>query len=383
MSGGGGGSDQAYYAGQDALASIQANIAQNLYNQYAAYAPNTLYDLATMADYANSGEYEREWADTLSQAARDNAAVANENERAATNRALVSMGVNPADARFVGTTRATELSNAANTAGQMNQARLTAKARADDMGWSRTADFYNMLAGMPTQSSASISSASNIYSNMANQQNQATNAANSALRGYGQYGQNIVNGMMASGGSATGQTQQQYARGGYVRRGLRPREPGFATGGMVKIAGNGPVAMGQINTNFGKSRPGKIYGASTMDALGAIAAPVAATMAGQKIKGLMAPVKAPGGAPAGISPPSSLPSPATAPAPESFAPSEPSSVDPVSSGAETFPVTSPGTEPLATPGADALTTTGTTAVADAVAPAAANAAGTAKSLPWD
>ena len=53
----GGGGGQVYYANQDKLAGVQADIATNLYNQYAAYAPQALGDLAGMVTDAQNGQY--------------------------------------------------------------------------------------------------------------------------------------------------------------------------------------------------------------------------------------------------------------------------------------------------------------------------------------
>ena len=108
----GGGGGQVYYENQDKLFGTQADIATNLYNQYAAYAPQVLGGLSGMVQDAQSGQYaqdlrNRAEADALSAAAQ---------QRAATERSLQSMGVNPNDPRYASSLRTTALGNAANVA---------------------------------------------------------------------------------------------------------------------------------------------------------------------------------------------------------------------------------------------------------------------------
>lgn len=54
---GGGGSGTPYYANQDKLFGTQADIATNLYNQYAAYSGQPLQGMANMVSDATSGDY--------------------------------------------------------------------------------------------------------------------------------------------------------------------------------------------------------------------------------------------------------------------------------------------------------------------------------------
>ena len=73
--GGGGGGGQVYYANQDKLAGVQADIATNLYNQYAAYAPQALGDLAGMVTDAQNGQYTQDLRNRAGTAADDAAMV--------------------------------------------------------------------------------------------------------------------------------------------------------------------------------------------------------------------------------------------------------------------------------------------------------------------
>ena len=199
----GGGGGQVYYANQDKLAGVQADIATNLYNQYAAYAPQALGNLAGMVTDAQNGQYTQ---DLRNRAGTDAAAAAGM-ERAAVERQMASMGVNPNDPRFSGALRATALGNAANIAAAKNKA----TQYGDDMAWARSQDFYNSLAGMPSQSASMLASSASGYGQMGNAMQQQSNAN---MAGYGQFGAQIAGSMFK-------------ADGGYIDG------PGFAEGGNV------------------------------------------------------------------------------------------------------------------------------------------------------
>ncbi|MCO6442455.1 MAG: hypothetical protein J5J04_00045, partial [Anaerolineae bacterium] len=199
----GGGGGQVYYANQDKLAGVQADIATNLYNQYAAYAPQALGNLAGMVTDAQNGQYTQ---DLRNRAGTDAAAAAGM-ERSAVERQMASMGVNPNDPRFSGALRATALGNAANLAAAKNKA----GQYGDDMAWARSQDFYNSLAGMPSQSASMLASSGAQYGQLGGAMQQQSNAN---MAGYGQFGAQIAGGMFK-------------ADGGYIDG------PGFAEGGNV------------------------------------------------------------------------------------------------------------------------------------------------------
>jgi hypothetical protein len=252
-SSGGGGDGMPYYAQQDRLFGTQAQIAENMYNQYAQYAPNTLYDLGKMVDDINLGNYESRLYNQMRSEALANNASANAMERQATERQLASMGVNPNDPRFASSLRSTEINNAGRLSSQVNQAASTARNQADTQSWTRTADFYNMLAGMPTTSAGNAASAAAGYGNMGAQ---AANYDYQAAAGYGKFGQQAA--------------QQLFADGGIVR-GLH-REPGFVAGGMISVNGAGrPMQWNPISGGSGIN-PNKGSGGN---ALAAFAAPIA------------------------------------------------------------------------------------------------------------
>ena len=235
---GGGGS--VYYANQDKLFGTQADIATNLYNQYAAYSGQPLQGMANMVSDATSGDY----TNRMRGLAGADAAAAAGMERAATERQMASMGVNPNDPRFSGALRATALGNAANLAAAKNKA----TQYGDDMAWARSQDFYNSLAGMPSQSASMLASSGSGYGQMGNAMQQQSNAN---MQGYGQFGAQIAGGMFK-------------ADGGYID------EPRFALGGSV--AGGTMPQLGDW-----RDRPSgfKANEMSTGDKVMAVASPIA------------------------------------------------------------------------------------------------------------
>ena len=237
---GGGGGGTPYYANQDKLFGTQADIATNLYNQYAAYSGQPLQGMANMVSDATSGDY----TNRMRGLAGTDAAAAAGMERAATERQMASMGVNPNDPRFSGALRATALGNAANIAAAKNKA----TQYGDDMAWARSQDFYNSLAGMPSQSASMLASSASGYGQMGNAMQQQSNAN---MAGYGQFGAQIAGGMFK-------------ADGGYID------EPRFALGGSV-----GGHSMPQLGDWRARPSGFKMDDMSAGDKVMAVAAPIA------------------------------------------------------------------------------------------------------------
>lgn len=140
LGGGGGGSNNGYYANQDKLLGVQADIATNMYNQYADYAPGYLNNSQAMVTEAMDGSLESR---LRGRAAADSTA-ANAQQQAAVSRNLASMGVNPNDPRFAGGLRTAALQGAAQKASAMNGATMAA----EDQKWNRNANAYGQIAGM-------------------------------------------------------------------------------------------------------------------------------------------------------------------------------------------------------------------------------------------
>ena len=207
---GGGGSGTPYYANQDKLFGTQADIATNLYNQYAEYSGQPLQGMASMVSDATSGDY----TNRMRGLAGTDAAAAAGMERAATERQMASMGVNPNDPRFSGALRATALGNAANIAAAKNKA----TQYGDDMAWARSQDFYNSLAGMPSQSASMLASSASGYGQMGNAMQQQSNAN---AQGYGQFGAQIAGSMFKADGGYI--DEPRFALGGSVAGGTMPQ----------------------------------------------------------------------------------------------------------------------------------------------------------------
>ena len=262
-----GGSDTPYYRYQDELYATQADIARGMYNQYAHYAPNTLYNMASMVDDANSGAYEQRLYDRMRNEAFANSAAANAMERQATERQLAGMGVNPNDPRYAAQLRNVDLGNTARLAGGLNAVAYDAKQQGENMAWSKTHDFYNTLAGMPTTSTASLASAASGYGQMAQQQNQ-NSAANAA--GFGKYGQQTADALFGQSKADGGIIRGLHGRGGIP----------MAYGGLVPISSGSPYQLPAVGGRSSKvKKPSRT--SQVLDALGMYAAPIAARAAGE------------------------------------------------------------------------------------------------------
>ena len=248
---GGSSSNNGYYANQDKLLGVQADIATNMYNQYAEYAPQYLANSAAMVDEANSGALEQRM---RTRAAADSGAAA-ARERAATARQLTSMGVNPNDPRFAGGLRTVELGNAANQANAMN----SASWQAEDQKWNRNANAYGQIAGMGSGAMQGLSSAASGYGQMAGSMQNANNAA---MAGYGQFGAAVGSGMMK-------------ANGGYVDEGAVY----LAAGGLAS-----PIQMPRLGDWRNQATGGVQNGPGLDQAAMAVAMPVAGRLAGEGLK---------------------------------------------------------------------------------------------------
>lgn len=212
--GGGGGGGNTYYANQDKLLGVQADIAQNMYNTYAEYAPTRLDAMDRMVNEAMDGTL----ADRARATAAADAGTSLGTSLAGAQRSLERYGTtlnpNAVNANLTNTA----LSEAAIRSGSMNRAQQWAESQK----WARNQDMYSTLQGMPGNATQALGSAASGYGQMAGQQNQV-NMANAM--GYGQVGGMIGYGLMAKDG-------------GYIHEGEVIRyddEPGYAMGGMPKL----------------------------------------------------------------------------------------------------------------------------------------------------
>ncbi len=243
---GGGSSGTPYYAQQDRLFGTQADIAQNLYNQYAAMAPTFLANTTNMVDDAMDGTL----ANQMRQKAGNDAAAANANAFASTNRNMQRMGANFSTDRMLSEMNKSSIMGAANTAGTLN----SATAAAEDMKWNRNAGAYGQISGMGTGAMAGMGSAGAGYGNMAAQSN-ANSMANA--QGFGKFGSAIAGiGMGYADGGEVKKPGLHLASGAYVRQPFvnhlkpidwrsmptsSPGYPGTSTGDAL-----GMMAMGMV-----------------------------------------------------------------------------------------------------------------------------------------
>ena len=211
-SGGGGNSGQVYYANQDKLLGTQADIAQNMYNTYANYAPSRLDAMNSMVNEAMDGRL----ADRARGQAAADAGTSLSNSLSAADRNLSRYGTTLNANSLSANLNDAALMGAANRSGAMNRANQWAESQK----WARNSDMYSALEGMPGNATQSLGSAASGYGQMAGQQNQV-NMANAM--GYGQMGGMIGYGLMARDG-------------GLIHKGRVVRlddEPGYSLGGDV------------------------------------------------------------------------------------------------------------------------------------------------------
>lgn len=206
--GGGGGGGQVYYENQDKLLGVQADIAQNMYNQYAEYAPARLEAMRTMADEAMDGSLA---ARARSRAAAD-AGSAMGQGLAAAQRGMARYGTSFQPNRLAQDMTSAGIQGAAMKADGMNKAEQWAEGQK----WARNADMYSNLAGMPGNAVSALNSAAGGYGQMAGQQ---TNLAMAGAQGAGQFGSMLGYAAM-------------HADGGYIE----DDAPGYAMGGMPKLS---------------------------------------------------------------------------------------------------------------------------------------------------
>lgn len=215
--GGGGGSGSPYYANQDKLFGTQADIAQNLYNQYTNMAPGLLQNSQNMVNDAMSGALGEQM---RGRAAYDaNQGIASSNNDAI--RKLTSYGAvgDPSSGRFADTVNRNALGGAQVRAGAMNQANMSA----EDQKWNRNAGAYGQIAGMGTGAMQGMGSAGAGYGAAAAAQ--GANAAANA-QGFGKFGGQIA-------GLGMG-----YADGGEVKK------------KGLKLADGGPIPVPRTFQNY-------------------------------------------------------------------------------------------------------------------------------------
>lgn len=206
--GGGGGGGSTFYANQDKLLGVQADIAEAMYNDiYAPNAPKAVASLSAMVDEANSGALE---AQAREQAAKD-VGVALGTSAGDMMRTATGYGAyfDPTTGRGTDTVASWGLNAAKLRTGAMNQA----TAGANNQKWARNYDFYNALSGVPTQSAQSLGSAASGFGSMGNAERNA-DVANA--QGYGQAGASFAHTLMKADGGLVRKPGVHLASGGAV-----------------------------------------------------------------------------------------------------------------------------------------------------------------------
>lgn len=184
--GGGGGGQVKYdnleklYEEQSASARLLRNIAEeNLPGATDAYVGEVKAVLAP------------EYANRRANLAGADMAGANAMERAATERNLASMGVNPNDPRFAGSLRATQLSNAARMAAGKNISRNEADQYQLNVAKDAVGTFTGQSNNAATQMGNAASGLGSVYTSQANQKAMQDQQQSSAV------GNAVAGGLMA------------------------------------------------------------------------------------------------------------------------------------------------------------------------------------------
>ena len=185
--GGGGGTQN--YANLDALYKEQTDSARLLREQAEANLPSAVNSyVAETNEVLDPGYVEKK----AGMAATDMAS-ANAQQSAATERSLTSMGVNPNDARFAGSTKATEVANAARMAAGKNVARNEANNYQLNVAKDKVGTFTGQSNNAATQmgnAASGLGSLATSQSNnqLAQQQAQSNNIGNAVGAGIAAYG---------------------------------------------------------------------------------------------------------------------------------------------------------------------------------------------------
>ena len=288
--GGGGGGESAKYENLEKLYEEQTESARLLREQAEANLPGAVKSYVDETKQVLDPGY----AETQAARAATDMGTANAQERAATTRNLMAMGVNPSDSRFAGSLRTTELNNAARLAAGKNAARQ----QADNYQLNVAKDAVGTFTGQSNQAATQMGNAASglgsVYSAQANQQansaamtqNAIGSAVGAGIAGYGIYNQKKDGGRIClprglrverhmMGGGAGSQNQ-----GFFQMQAIAPPPP------TAQAPQGNPVgaAIGTANQINGLYKAGsKLAGKSATDAGAQKAGEVAAQKAGEAV----------------------------------------------------------------------------------------------------
>ena len=190
---GGGGGGAQHYANLDALYKEQTESARLLRELAEANLPSAVNSyVAETNEVLDPGYVEKK----AGMAATDMAS-ANAQQSAATERSLTSMGVNPNDARFASSTKATEVANAARMAAGKNVARNEANNYQLNVAKDKVGTFTGQSNNAATQMGNAASGLGSLAASQSNQQlaqqqaqsNNIGNAVGAGIAAYGIYNQ--------------------------------------------------------------------------------------------------------------------------------------------------------------------------------------------------
>ena len=286
----GGGGESAKYDNLEELYKEQTESARLLREQAEANLPGAVKSYVDETKQVLDPGY----AETQAARAATDMGTANAQERAATTRNLMSMGVNPSDSRFAGSLRTTELNNAARLAAGKNAARQ----QADNYQLNVAKDAVGTFTGQSNQAATQMGNAASglgsVYNAQANQQansaamtqNAIGSAVGAGIAGYGIYNQKKDGGRIClprglrverhmMGGGAGSQNQ-----GFFQMQAIAPPPP------TAQAPKGDPVgaAIGTANQINGLYKAGaKLAGKSATDAGAQKAGEVAAQKAGEAV----------------------------------------------------------------------------------------------------
>ena len=286
----GGGGESAKYDSLEELYKEQTESARLLREQAEANLPGAVKSYVDETKQVLDPGY----AETQAARAATDMGTANAQERAATTRNLMSMGVNPNDLRFAGSLRTTELNNAARLAAGKNAARQ----QADNYQLNVAKDAVGTFTGQSNQAATQMGNAASglgsVYNAQANQQansaamtqNAIGSAVGAGIAGYGIYNQKKDGGRIClprglrverhmMGGGAGSQNQ-----GFFQMQAIAPPPP------TAQAPKGDPVgaAIGTANQINGLYKAGaKLAGKSATDAGAQKAGEVAAQKAGEAV----------------------------------------------------------------------------------------------------
>ena len=286
----GGGGESAKYDNLEELYKEQTESARLLREQAEANLPGAVKSYVDETKQVLDPGY----AETQAARAATDMGTANAQERAATTRNLMSMGVNPNDSRFAGSLRTTELNNAARLAAGKNAARQ----QADNYQLNVAKDAVGTFTGQSNQAATQMGNAASglgsVYNAQANQQansaamtqNAIGSAVGAGIAGYGIYNQKKDGGRIClprglrverhmMGGGAGSQNQ-----GFFQMQAIAPPPP------TAQAPKGDPVgaAIGTANQINGLYKAGaKLAGKSATDAGAQKAGEVAAQKAGEAV----------------------------------------------------------------------------------------------------